>query len=357
MGFRKRLEVSDVMLDQIERVTGTTVAASDIVVYEAAALSTKPLSQPGSIYDGARLSQATLMDMARSVRSGENNVPLHTLHRQGVELPVGKVFDATVVTESDGSSVLMAQFYIPASEKDLVNKIDLAVLDEVSVGLKSRQASCSKCGFDFFNVSPDDEGVIGYDYLWDRTCPNNHTLGRDGTHLVLNGLENWTEMSLVSRGASNKPKIRSRKEPQPGVPEHIAANHGASDFMLFTQTPPPMENNQTMDAETKATLEALMAKITGIETTLAATPEHSSDPVPLPLPLPHVATEAELAETQAALATAKAELEAALNQLANREVVILVEPPVGGVAASAIADAKGDYSQLQASAFKTKPRH
>lgn len=369
MEQRKRLEITEAMLEQIQRVTGTSLSASDIVVYEAAALSTRPLHKPGSIFHGARPTREMLLDMAQGVRSGTHSVPMHTLHQQGSELPVGRVFDGDVVEEPDGSSTLLAKFYLPASEVDLVSKIDLAVLDEVSVGVKSKQALCSKCGFDYFGED------AGFEYLWDQTCPDGHTIGQGGAHLRLVGLDHWMEMSLVSRGASDNPKIRTRVRevmPKTTYDRLAASGRPVEAMMLFTQN--PMEIKKPMDAETKALLEGLSGKLEAIEARLSAEPEPIEAEVgTLELTEAQILDlsvgEIKVADLQAQAATA-AELQAQLDA-ANARVAELETPepeptpapapvqietpvlPVGGVAASAVSDAKNDVRTLQASAFKT----
>lgn len=342
------------MLDQIQRVTGTSVSASDIVVYEADALSTRPITQRGSIYNGARPTREMLLDMARGVTSGEHSVPLHTLHQQGYEIPVGRVFEADIADEADGSSTLVARFYLPTSETELVSKIDLAVLDEVSVGVLAKEARCSSCGFDFF-------GANAIEHLWDRTCPDGHFIGDNGVHLKLHGLNSWMEMSLVSRGASSKPKIRARDR-NPQAYERLAAS-GHDALMLFTQN--PMETEKPMDPELKAMLEGLTAKVDALEARLSVEPTE-----------PAALTEAEIlalsvgdvtvADLQAQAASAvelQAQLDAreaadaAAKTAAEAAAALAASLPTGGVSDAAITDAKQGFPTLAASAFKTvKPR-
>jgi len=183
MTRQKQVEITADILAQIERVTSTSIDANSIVVFEAAAASTRPISKEGSVYDGARMTRAMLQDMADAVNSGEESVPLHTLHMQGNEIPKGRVFSASLFDEIDGSTTLRAMFYLPLSERELIQKINLSILDEVSVGTKSKQALCSKCGFDYFGAESD------FSNFWDRTCDNGHIIGVDGTHLKLDGLD------------------------------------------------------------------------------------------------------------------------------------------------------------------------
>jgi hypothetical protein len=200
----KAVDVTAEILAQIEKVTGTTVGADDIVVFEAAVANTKPLNKMGSIFHEGRISEDTLRQMAEAVNSGQESVPLHTLHAQGYELPIGKVFQGEVIRSGDGEAELRAMFYLPKSEASMVEKINLGIIDEVSVGLKSKALLCSKCGFDYFSADS------GFEHLYSQTCGNDHTIGMDGTHVKLAGLDKWMELSLVSRGAASKPKILGR---------------------------------------------------------------------------------------------------------------------------------------------------
>lgn len=202
--FSKTVDVTAEMLAQIERVTGTAVNAEDIVVFEASAANTRPLNKMGSIFNQGRITEDTLRQMAAALNAGDESVPLHTMHMQGGELPIGKVFQAEVISTGDGEAELRAMFYIPASETPLVEKINLGIIDEVSIGLKSKQLLCSKCGFDYFSAD------AGFENLYSMTCESGHTVGSDGTHVKLSGLDKWMELSLVSRGAASKPKILGR---------------------------------------------------------------------------------------------------------------------------------------------------
>jgi len=227
----KAIDVTQDILAQIEKVTGTAVTADDIVVFEAAAANSKPLNKMGSIFNLGRITEDTLRQMAQSVNAGEESVPLHTLHAQGYELPIGKVFQAEVIRLADGEAELRTMFYLPKSEASMVEKINLGIIDEVSVGLKSKALLCSKCGFDYFSAE------AGFENLYSQTCENGHTVGVDGTHVKLSGLDKWMELSLVSRGAASKPKILGRTKQVMGKEtyDRIAA-HGLPPeaVVLFT---------------------------------------------------------------------------------------------------------------------------
>lgn len=396
MTKQKQVEITDEILGQIERVTNTTIDPDNIVVFEAAALSTRPLHKPGSIYHAARPSRSMLEQMAAGLNSGEHSVPLHTLHLQGGEIPKGRVFHASVADEIDGSSTLRAMFYLPLAEKELIEKINLSILDEVSVGVKAEQALCSKCGFDYFGEDAD------FTHLWEQTCDNGHTLGENDTHLKLVGLDKWMELSLVSRGASDKPKILSRTKQLVSKDEYdrMAADGTPLEaLVLFTSTvmePSPMPKTPTPEelaaeaaAAEAAAGSASAAAAAAAAAAVAAEAENEEEPAAqfdaeaaiadlaakfdalaeqlTPLLTAAASSEEEeeveaeeepsVEDLQAQLAAATSkitELEAAASSSEEEALEGALELPTGGVAASAVTDAKaGKDLGLRASAFKT----
>jgi len=370
----KAVEITQDILAQIEKVAGAAVSADDIVVFEAAAANTKPLNKMGSIFNAGRISEDTLRQMAAAVNSGEESVPLHTLHAQGYELPVGKVFQAEVVRLSDGEAELRTMFFLPKSESAMVERINLGIIDEVSVGLKSKALLCSKCGFDYFSAD------AGFENLYSQTCENGHTVGVDGTHVKLSGLDKWMELSLVSRGAASKPKIlgRTKQVMAKETYDRIAADGLPPEaVVLFTASDEKKE--ELMDPEVKAQLDAFGAKLNELTELVAALAPKEPTAEELAAAAAAeaealaaaaaaeaealAAAEAQVSEQDAAL---KAELDAAKARIAeleaaaapkNEEVTLDASGiPVGGVAASAIEDAKQLSAKPALNAFKTPKR-
>lgn len=351
------------MLAQIERVTGTSMAAEDIAVFETTALNTKPLNKAGSIFNQATVTEDTMRQMAAALNSGAESVPLHTLHAQGYELPIGKVFQGEVIKTTDGAE-LRAMFYLPASETTMVEKINLGIIDEVSVGLKSKAMLCSKCGFDYLDADSS------FEHFWDQTCANGHTIGVDGTHVVLSGMDKWMELSLVSRGAANQAKIlgRTKQVMAKETYDRIAASGQIPEaVVLFTAS--DKKEIKSMDPETKAALDALGAQLAGLTELVNASLT------------PKEPTEAELAAAAAAEAEAAAALAAETSELAalkteleeakaerdalkaaaeatppNTDANLTAGVPVGGVAASAITDAEKKAVGPSLASFKTPKR-
>ena len=87
----KAIDVTAEMLEQIERVTGSAVAAEDIVVFEAAVANTRPLNKMGSIFHSGRISEDTLRQMAEALNSGAESVP--DLGRQGLSMALATYAD------------------------------------------------------------------------------------------------------------------------------------------------------------------------------------------------------------------------------------------------------------------------
>lgn len=355
---RKQLDVTPDMLAQIQFIAGSNLQADDVVVFEATAVNTYPLSKSGSIFDQGVLTRTTLVEMAERLNNKTDSVPLHTLHLQGDELPIGRVFHGYVQDLADGQSELRAQFFIAKSEAAMIEKINLGILDEVSIGLKSKQLLCSKCGFDYFGATST------MDNLWDRVCQNDHVLGENGAHVILSGVDSWLELSLVSRGAARKAKIHGRvqKVMSQDVQDRIAASGFSPDAVTLFASPQPTKEEPNMADKTpvtpvvvpeapaefdaKVSYEALSAKLDQVITAL--TPKELGEPVVV-LTEPPV-TDAALE----ALKTELAELKASIAELGKTKVDDLTSNlPVGGVSGSAITDAASLANTSNFSAFKT----
>lgn len=364
LSAKKEADITADMLAQIERVTGTQVSADEVAVFETIALNTRPLTKSGSIFHNAVVSQDTLRQMAAKLNSGEESVPLHTMHQQGYELPVGRVFQAEVHATQDGGAELRALFFVPKSEAALVEKINLGILDEVSVGLKSKQMLCSKCGFDY--LGPE----ANYGHFWSQTCENDHTIGEDGTHIKMEGLDTWMELSLVSRGASSKPKILGRAKQVMGQEtyDRIAASGITPEaVVLFTgsqeKEPVMTQKNEgaTEDAkfDAKEAIEALTAGLAEVKTLiegLAASESEEAEEINAPsiedLQAQLEAANAEIADLKAAATSEEEEEEGEGDTETSLEGQGNL--PVGGVAAAAVEDAGLKGSAFPTSSFKTR---
>lgn len=255
----KRLTITQEILDRIKNSTGEDLSSEAIAVFEAIALTNKPIVKRGSIYSGAVHSDSILKEMADFLQGEGNFVPLHTRHLQGAELPLGRVFYGEFVRDDvTGLSKLHVLFYLPTKEEDLVNKLDQAVIDEVSVSLLPKHLICSECGWDFRGEDATEEN------LWTQTCANGHTIGEDGVHLLVNGLERFYEMSLVSLGASQGAKILPRAKQLLAADDYarLAAAGTPAEAIVLTANHREEKTMAIQDTGGEAVLTAQFATMT-----------------------------------------------------------------------------------------------
>lgn len=203
---------------------------SNVSVFEAYLVSTRPIQKRGSIFDKGRIQPSVLNAMADWVAQG-NAVPIHTLHNSEM-LPVGRAFYAATEEMDDGEYALRGLLYIDNSEEDLVQKVNNGTVDEVSVGLSTEKILCSECDFDF---KGDEADIIN---ILEQTCENGHTMGQNGAHVRMVGFDRWLETSLVSRGASQNSKVLSRAKQGLGKEERerLAANGVAPEATILVAT-------------------------------------------------------------------------------------------------------------------------
>lgn len=217
----KQLEITSELEARIRAASGDdNLDVTSLAVFETVLADSRPLNKRGSLFDKGRISRTTLAAMVGHLGDG-TVVPLHTLHRYGDEMPVGRVFHAQVFDTDDGEAELIGQFFVPKHKAELVADIDTGTLNSVSVGVLSEKLLCSECGWDYRG---EDATFL---HLWDRTCANDHTIGKDGVHVRLTGLDAWMETSLVSEGAVPRAKIASRSAAKldAGELERLAASN------------------------------------------------------------------------------------------------------------------------------------
>lgn len=223
----KQLELTDELVAKIKAVLGEDVDPAGFAVFEAISLNTKPLpGKRGTIFEKARVSFGTMQLIAKAINEG--GAPLVSDHVL-MGAPKGRVFLAQTGVSADGDGELRTLFFLDPTEKTTTAKLNSGVLDEVSVNFLAGQILCSECDFDY----------RGEDATWrnfeTRTCANGHTIGVDGVHARLTGLEVFTELSLVTRGAASNPKIvgRSQSKLSPSL-ERLAASGFEVDQLYLT---------------------------------------------------------------------------------------------------------------------------
>ncbi|MGO4302248.1 hypothetical protein [Cupriavidus sp. RAF12] len=341
----KNVPITEWIIEQITANNGgDSIDTSKIQVYEAIAVSTRPLSKRGTLFHQGRISEGTLHQMAAYLNNA-GFVPLHTLHAQGQELPVGRLFYAEVHQAFDGSFDLRALFYVDKSETKLIAKLDSGSIDEVSVGLLNTHLFCSQCGWDFRGADAT------FDHLWSQTCENGHTVGVDGMYLKLEGMDSWNETSLVSKGASNNAKIvgRTRQVLSAEAYEKLAASGTSPEaILLFATTKqgnPEVDLTKAIDEITNLKAAAIVhgTEKTELTAKLAAanTEIEQLKAKPAELQTQLDAANAKVGEVETAHAATKAELEAKTNtvtELQTKLDVALAANP-GGNSKPAVTDA------------------
>jgi hypothetical protein len=142
-------------------------------------------------------------------------------------MPVGRVFEGATGMNPTGDAELRTLFYVDPTEEKLAAKVDNGTIDEVSVQFLASEILCSECSFDYRGEDASFENLLT------RTCANGHTVGEDGVHVRLVGLAAFTELSLVPRGAANKPKIVGKSQSKLAAPLQRLAAKGFEVSELF----------------------------------------------------------------------------------------------------------------------------
>lgn len=292
----KQLPMTPELSALIKAAVGQDVETTDLAVFECIALNSKPLpGKDGTIFEKATVMPITLRQMADFVLAG-NTLPLISDHML-YGAPMGRVFNAELnYNQQAGDLELRALFYLDSSEKDLITKLNSGVLDEVSVSFLSTEFLCSQCNWDYFGQDSTSEN------LYSRTCANGHTVGTDGVHAQLVGLSQFVEVSLVARGAADKPKILGKSDSKllPASSMRLAAKGFEIDSLICQAG--LGDNKVTID--TNKLIADLMASNTSVAT---LTVEKSNLGVQLSAAEAAVtAANAQVAELQTQLAAAQA---------------------------------------------------
>lgn len=182
----KRIPITPEITAHLRRAYGADADLSAMVVYEVVMANSNPIRKKG-LYEGARLQENTLNELVAAVNA--ESIPL--LHSHNSEnLAFGRVFFAArSYSEARGLIALSSK-----EHPEMIDKLDSGTLDQVSIGLLPQHLNCSQCGFDYLGADATWENVMG------QTCPEGHTIGVDGTHLKIDGVDMFYELSIVSQG-------------------------------------------------------------------------------------------------------------------------------------------------------------
>lgn len=204
----KRVVLNETIISKMKSVLGEDISPDNYVVYKARAISTEAISKRGSdLLNGATPTENFIRSIVAMANEPQKNVSVHTMHDDWC-LSIGRVFDMWEVVEFDSVHAAYAYLAILKNDenKEVIEKIDGGILDEVSIGFEIKSGKCSVCGWDFFDndLSEDDK----FEHLWNATCTNGHVMGKDGAHLVLDTPKSFSEISIVNQGAAHKAKIQ-----------------------------------------------------------------------------------------------------------------------------------------------------
>lgn len=242
----KQITLTPDILVMLER---SGLQADSVVVYEAIALNTRPIRKRHPLYFGAVHRRDVLLEMAARVE--RESVPLQVMH-DGEQLPIGRAFHG-MVFDTGSESELRVLFAVDKTHQDVIAKIDSGTVDQVSVSVIGKQLKCSACGFDYFGEQATFENIFT------GTCDQGHVLGEDGVHAVIEGLDQWFELSLVGQGGAENARIVKRDQSRLGADlQRLAAKIKDVDLLILTASADTNTGKESMDEN----LKALVAQIT-----------------------------------------------------------------------------------------------
>lgn len=282
----KRIPITDSMLQAMRiSMADENLDASQYVVFETVAVSTRPLNKAGTIFNNATITQPTLLEMAEVVNSEGGAVPLILQHNVGGDdvTPSGKVFQGAVYPTDDGLyHELRTLFAMPNPDTDknetrasYTQDIDNGFISEVSIGAAFKQLlSSANPTFDFLSEEADIMNFI------EREDDEGNSIDAGETHVIAKGLRSWAELSLVVRGASKGAVISSASKQKlskdfddSSMFRKLAASgdFDVNELVTFTSTlranevETPLNGDFNMDKEILAQLTAAGAKLGKVE--------------------------------------------------------------------------------------------
>lgn len=328
----RELPITPEIAAAITRVNGgTQIDLSKIAVFESRSLNTRPLRRRTGLFQGAVTNRNVLDEMAATLNASDEGIPLHRMHETQL-INVGRLFAARVDQAGDGAYELSSLFYVPRSNADLIEAINTGTTDQVSIGINGRELLCSACGFDY------KQG--GIENLMDLTCDEGHELGVDGVHLIINGLDQWIEQSMVDTGASKGSRVVGQEQSRFTNTEvyKLAAKSHQNDHKTFL---PLIANLSDIISEEIPTVDKAQ-----FETLLDAKFSEQNTAIEAKL----AAKDAEVAAAKASTETAEAALAEAQTALAAAEAKIDTEAATKLAAAEASLEAVSVFLKEQATA-------
>lgn len=215
----KRIPITPEIKAQLQAALGPDVdVTDDYAVFESISLNNLPLpGKRGQLFERAVTSPTTLLAMVNHINAEGGSLPLMIDHNMA-GAPKGRIFHAGLNLD-DNAVELRTLFYIDPTEPEIAAKVDNGTYDEVSVQFLAEKILCSECEFDYRGSD------ASWSHLLELTCDNDHHIGENGVHVRLLGLDQFVELSLVARGAADKPKIigKSASKLAPATTQRLAA--------------------------------------------------------------------------------------------------------------------------------------
>src|ERR1041384_6172409 len=258
----------------LKKTLGEEADTGSLAVFEVVATSSRPLKKNG-IYKNAVITPLTLAQMAQAVV----REPIPFMQDHNMEgTPKGKFFYAEMRQDS-GIPELRGLFYLDPTEVDLIAKMNYGTQDEVSVGFLPSSIKCSACGFDYMAALRAGD----YEPMMKLTCKHGHKLNQGGVHAKVDGLEDFMELSAVSRGAAPNSKIIGNDNAKLGLDVEKLAASGidVSDLFLTASASEGVDEVDINDlvvqlTDAKANVLTVTARAETAETALTAATDRAT---------------------------------------------------------------------------------
>lgn len=253
----KQIPQTPEVKDKLRAAYGPDADLTNLAVFETVAMNTLPLRKTSGLFKGARLGLSLMSESAAWIN--KESVPVNTMHGDE-SLPIGRAFSAAMV--GDAMHTLFA--IDGAAQPKFVQGLNSGTIDQVSVGQLNKAITCNKCGFDF--MGPD----ATFSNVWDATCNDGHVMGDDGAHAMIDGLQSFFELSLVSMGAVNGAKIIGPTDAKLVGNEPLRLAASASKVGALRLTCSTINEDAPVDKELLARLEAQAGEKSALTTQLTA---------------------------------------------------------------------------------------
>lgn len=184
----KRITRTAAIDEALRRGFGAEADLTNFAVYEVVAANTNPIRKKSGLYQNARITPETLLEMANLTNVESRQLIL--LHNDD-SMPVGRLFQGRMRGDAFHGLIALNEKTQPA----LCSDLDAGVIDQVSVSILPKQLLCSECGWDYFSDAATFENI------WGCVCGNGHQIGENGVHARLVGVDSFDELSLCGMGA------------------------------------------------------------------------------------------------------------------------------------------------------------